>query len=79
VVKHAEATEIRIGLVLEDDRFLLSISDNGKGFQVNGSPEDPSADGLRNLRQRLEQIGGTCNYTSKSGAGTSVEMAVPLS
>jgi ligand-binding sensor domain-containing protein/signal transduction histidine kinase len=77
-VKHAEATEIRIGLVVEPGWFRLTITDNGKGFSPSGPSSDPGADGVSNLQQRLQTLRGACTYTSQPGAGTSVEMAVPL-
>ena len=78
-VKHAEATEIRIGLAIEPGWFRLTIADNGKGFQLNAQSRDPFSDGVGNLQQRLQHLGGTCTYSSQPGVGTSVEMAVPLS
>ncbi len=78
VVKHADATEIRLGLVLESQRFRLIISDNGKGFPVSEKCPDICAHGVNNLQQRLQHLGGSCTHASQPGAGTSVEMVVPL-
>lgn len=74
IVKHASATEIRLKLSLEPDCLRLIIEDDGIGF----SPDAATAggDGLGNLRQRLQQIGGTYTCRSAPGQGTTVEMVM---
>ena len=74
IVKHANATEIRLKLSLEPDCLRLTIKDDGIGF----SPDAAMAggDGLSNLRERLQQIGGTYTCRSAPGQGTTVEMVM---
>lgn len=79
IAKHAKATEIRLHLALEQNRFRLTIEDDGQGFDLTSTTASTEADGLRNLQRRLEQIGGHCTYRSQPGHGTTVEMLVPLS
>jgi signal transduction histidine kinase len=72
VLKHAGATEVRIGLAVEDSRLSISIVDNGRGFatnQVNGG-----GNGLSNMKQRLQRIGGTMVLESDPGRGTRIRM-----
>jgi signal transduction histidine kinase len=76
VLKHAGATEVRIGLAIRGEKLILSVADNGCGFTSNGS--DSSGNGLNNMKQRLKQIGGFLSLESKPGAGTKVEMEAPL-
>ncbi len=53
IVKHAEATEVKIKLLNTDRGFMMEISDNGKGFD----PEELSkGNGLRNMRMRAERL-----------------------
>ncbi len=83
IVKHAAATEVRIELKLEKGKITLSVTDNGRGF----IPEDPdkegspdrlaSGHGLSNMKHRLEEIGGSCEFDSKSGGGTTIKFSVP--
>jgi signal transduction histidine kinase len=75
VLKHAGATEVRIGLSLRGDKLVLSVVDNGCGFTPNGHD---SGNGLINMRNRLEQIGGVMTFESAPGNGTKVEMEAPL-
>jgi signal transduction histidine kinase/ligand-binding sensor domain-containing protein len=75
IVKHAHATEVWLRADATDDRLRLVIEDNGRGF--DRPPEDAWADGLRNMRQRLAEIGGECRIESKTGAGTKILVELP--
>jgi len=76
VVKHAGATEVTLQVKLGGGYCVIIISDNGSGFEEPA--ETIGADGLINMRNRLEQIRGTCTRQSAPGRGTSVEMRVPM-
>ncbi len=85
VVKHARASEARIRLTLHTraagsppDSFTLEIEDNGRGL---GGPDAGAAatrNGLRNMRKRMEDIGGAFEISSPAGKGTRVCLRVPL-
>ncbi|WKX14219.1 sensor histidine kinase [Streptomyces sp. NL15-2K] len=53
----------------------LLIRDDGEGFTPGGSQEGY---GLRGMRARVEEIGGTVSVTSAPGRGTAVEVSVPV-
>lgn len=77
IVKHAAASEVEMTLRHEAGRFLIRVADNGRGFTAKGG--GPGEDGLINMRQRLESIGGTCEWLPRENGGTIVEMKFPLS
>lgn len=75
-VKHAGATEINIKLQLTANNLEITISDNGKGFdpdQIKGS-----GNGLRNMKQRIESVGGIFSITPAPARGTLVSISVPV-
>ena len=80
VVRHAEASQVTIRFKLEDERVLLEIRDNGKGFTV---PERwiklvrEGHLGLVGARERAEAVGGTFEIVSNPGDGTLVKATVP--
>ncbi|HYG35931.1 MAG TPA: triple tyrosine motif-containing protein, partial [Clostridia bacterium] len=88
VVKHARATEVRLSLQLEPNGFTLVIADNGVGFHfcdpsLRSTATLPaqglrlaSGQGLLNMRKRLEEIGGCCEWSTAPGEGTRVKLAV---
>ncbi|KNB50499.1 sensor histidine kinase [Streptomyces caatingaensis] len=79
VVKHARATEVRVGLTTEEDETVLTVHDNGTGF-------DPGIV-MRRLREghiglashymRVESAGGRFLVDSSPGGGTTVEVRLP--
>jgi ligand-binding sensor domain-containing protein/signal transduction histidine kinase len=77
VLKHSGATELRMEIRLEPNHLEVDISDNGCGF--NEAEADPNRSGLRNMRQRMAEVGGTCSWQSAAGVGTRVrlQMSVP--
>jgi signal transduction histidine kinase len=72
-LKHAGATEVRVGLGLMDGRMAITITDNGRGFLIGDAPAR-KGEGLENMQQRLAQIGGRCVLESQPGRGTSVRL-----
>jgi ligand-binding sensor domain-containing protein/signal transduction histidine kinase len=79
VVKHAGANEVAISLATDDDGFQLSVHDNGKGFEPAAVSARPGrGNGLNNLRQRLEKMGGRCEVQSAPGTGTEITFFVSV-
>lgn len=75
-VLHSSATEVRIAMEVADNALKITVSDNGKGFD---SVENfPGSDGLTNMRQRMQKLGGRCEIQSGAGRGTVVEFHLPL-
>lgn len=77
VARYADATEVGVLLHQSDHELTVSISDNGKGFDVS-HVTDPHAVGLIGMHERARLIGGTLVIRSTPGAGTTVSLAVPL-
>jgi signal transduction histidine kinase len=76
VVRHAEATEVRLHIQRDHDRVRLTIADNGRGWIEAGQTEE--MDGLANMRTRLQKLGGRFEVQGKSGQGTIVRFELPL-
>lgn len=75
VVKHAHATEVWLRASFGGPGLEVVVEDNGRGF--DGMPDTAFADGLRNMRQRMEDIGGECHFQSEPGHGTRVVLHLP--
>jgi signal transduction histidine kinase len=71
VIKHADAKNVLIQLSREQNRFNLTVEDDGKGFDLN---ERASGAGLANIKARAEYLNGNVDIVSKKGEGTSVNI-----
>ena len=67
IVKHAGAKEVRLGVDVSNGKLRVVVTDDGHGFER--PPQDAWADGLRNMRQRMAEIGGECAIESHAGDG----------
>ena len=77
VIKHAKATLLDIKLVRDKESISAVITDNGVGFNA-ALKDDFEGIGLKNIATRIEYLKGTVNYISAPGAGTSVNIWVPV-
>jgi two-component system NarL family sensor kinase len=79
VRRHAQATAVRIELRVAGAHAWLTIADNGRGFDAApgaGTPE--RGFGLLGMQERAHLLGGNMQIRSASGAGTHVEVNIPL-
>jgi signal transduction histidine kinase len=78
VIRHAQATRTVIRMDGNDDSALVSITDNGVGFQSDESRRIASGSGLSGMRERASLIGGDLRVVSAPGLGTTISLVVPL-
>jgi len=79
--KYAQAQNIWVRLGFEDDLFVATIEDDGRGFhvaEVLDSYDQRDSMGLINMRERAELVEGTWTIESAIGRGTRVTLIVPL-
>lgn len=83
LAKHSQCTEADVLFQIAHDWLTISISDNGRGFDVerviNGEHSGLGGHGLLGLRRRAEALGGSFEIKSERGAGTIVMLKVPAS
>jgi signal transduction histidine kinase len=73
-MKHAGAEEVQVRADVKDDTLHMEISDNGRGFDPAALPSETTRNGLTNMRQRAESIGGQLEIVSSPGQGTLVRL-----
>ena len=73
---NAHASEIELRLEFDDERIRLEISDDGVGFDPPRRAD--AGHGLGNIRERIEELGGTCQVRSGPTAGTTIRVEVPV-
>jgi signal transduction histidine kinase len=75
-IKHSGATLLHLSMQIDADMLLIKIQDNGRGFETARSKSD--GNGLRNMKLRIESIGGAISLKSKPGEGVCIQIGVPL-
>ncbi|MCD4663762.1 MAG: sensor histidine kinase, partial [Bacteroidales bacterium] len=75
-LKHANATEIGLNLNFMSDHLRISLSDNGKGFNVEEKMLTKSI-GLNSIQSRVNFINGNLRLESSPGHGTNYNMVIP--
>jgi len=75
-VKHSAATELHLKIHWQGQQLVVVVQDNGKGFDAAAAKSERN--GLTNMVQRMNQLGGHCLITSQPGRGCWVELSVPL-
>jgi signal transduction histidine kinase len=73
IIRHAGAANVLIQLVRENERFSLTVEDDGRGFDVRTADQRSGA-GLANIRARAGYLKGTVDIQSSPGEGTSVNV-----
>jgi signal transduction histidine kinase len=77
VVRHANASKVKITLKEGLDKIILRIGDNGKGIEKE-QLSDPRAFGLIGMRERARSWGGDVTIKGNPGKGTVVTVSIPL-
>ncbi|WP_280345818.1 sensor histidine kinase [Nocardia neocaledoniensis] len=80
VREHAAASTATITLTSLDDQIVLDVADDGRGFDPDdlADPAEHRGHGLRAIRARVGQLGGTWAIESAPGDGTVLSVAIPL-
>ena len=78
VVRHAQATAVSLRLRLEPASFTLEIEDNGRGLAGLDPKAAQTRNGLRNMRKRMEDIGGSFHMDPAPEHGTMIRLTAPL-
>jgi signal transduction histidine kinase len=74
IQKHAQADRVSITGLIVTDGTILEICDNGKGFNLD---RPHTGFGLRNMKERVQCLGGNFNLDSEIGQGTQIKIFVP--
>jgi signal transduction histidine kinase len=81
VVKHAGARHAGVRLEVKGDRALLTVQDDGRGFEPAAAlarERDREHFGLKGMQDRITALGGSCDFASRAGQGTVVTVSVPV-
>ena len=77
VARHSQATQSHMHLLLADNHLELHISDNGCGISEHDL-QQAQASGIRGMRQRVQQFGGSLQISDNDTGGTRVSVRIPV-
>ncbi|MFY0545145.1 sensor histidine kinase [Brevibacillus sp. H7] len=75
-LRHARANQITVKLFTLQGQVRLRVADDGIGFDPEG--EKMTSYGLRSMRERVIEVGGSLEIYSSVGKGTQIEVRIPL-
>jgi PAS domain S-box-containing protein len=82
VVKHAKAKKVKVFTCRIQKNIQVTVEDNGVGFDIDAirAVNDPAKGGfgLFNIRERLDQIGGSVIIHARAGKGTRITLTAPI-
>jgi len=72
--RHSNATTVRIRVEQKPGRLMLTIQDDGQGFEVG----QMKGLGLLGIQERVARLGGTSSVHSEPGGGTILSLELPF-
>jgi signal transduction histidine kinase len=79
VARHAAVSVVRIQLAATDEALRIFVVDEGVGFEADEAIAAGLSTGLAGMRERATLLGGVLRVSSTPGAGTTIEVELPLS
>jgi signal transduction histidine kinase len=77
-LKHAAADHLEVRLDEGDERLRLTVRDDGVGFEPEAAAHRSRRLGLTSMEERARALGGSLAIDSEPGAGTTIDLEVPL-
>jgi len=77
VSRHAQAKRVEISLGASDDAMVLTVRDDGSGFDIGKLGEEGGGIGIEGMRERANLVNGKLTIESAPGKGTRVELRLP--
>ncbi len=78
IARHARVRNGCVQIIYEDGRVVMSIRDEGRGFDPEEDFHAPRGWGLAGMKERVESVGGILRIESAPTRGASIEVAIPL-
>lgn len=78
ILRHADASTVKIRMWADGKNYHTYVQDNGKGFSTELNKEKKTSYGLKTMKERIEEVGGTLVIRSKEQEGTYIEIRVPM-
>lgn len=78
ILRHSHASIVNLEIMKRRNELFVHIRDNGKGFDVSKDSEKKTSYGLKTMRERTEELGGTFKLRSEMNEGTYIDLRIPF-
>lgn len=78
ILRHSQASLVNLEIRKRRNELFVHIRDNGKGFDVTTDSDKKTSYGLKTMRERSEELGGTFALRSNIGEGTYIDIRIPF-
>ena len=78
VERHAGAQAVQVEVTYAQDKLVVRVADDGRGFSVSDARVKEGHFGLRGMHERAATLGAELKMTSSTGQGTILELTVPI-
>ncbi|MBC7870187.1 MAG: hypothetical protein H7Y09_05060, partial [Chitinophagaceae bacterium] len=82
VAKHAHARHVEVVLESGENKIVMSVQDDGRGFALPAhdlTEHSTKSLGLKIMAERAQALGGTFEISAAPGSGTRIEVVIPIS
>jgi signal transduction histidine kinase len=76
-IRHAQARNIEVGVLSDDEVLQVWVRDDGRGFFAEEAIQGRGGHGIIGMHERARRLGGTLTLNAEPGAGTEVSLVVP--
>jgi len=76
IIKHAKAKNVTLVIKIKEDKTIIEVKDNGRGFDLANIKSTETGIGLKSIQQRCALINASCNIQTMPGMGTSVQLII---
>ncbi|MEI9865504.1 MAG: sensor histidine kinase [Limisphaerales bacterium] len=78
ILKHSHARRASVRLERDVHDVQLRIADDGRGFDIEETAENPKGLGLKNIAERVKMLGGRLKMERQPGQGMRLEVTIPF-
>lgn len=79
ILRHAQASQVRLQIIQRPKELFIHIIDDGQGFNLKQHSNAKTSYGLKTMQERSEELGGTFSIRSNEGKGTYIDIRIPCS
>ena len=78
ILKYAEASQVTIDMIVKKKDLIITIQDNGKGFDPAKPTSTSRGNGVKNMQKRADAMKATFHLKTEINKGTDIQLCIPI-